>query len=680
LPQSISPSTSASVRSALNGLALFVAFFVVAVLCLSFAKAAGRVAAVWPANAVLFVALLRAPSGRVRQSLVIGWLANLAANLATGDALTRALILSLLNAVEVALSYLAVTRVIKDRVDLARPRHLLTFLGLGAILPPIVSSAIASGFLNITAGAPLNATFVTWWIADALGLVIFAPVLLILADSGRAAARDWASVQKSIALFLVLGAALCLVFLQTRLPLLYVIPPILVLLTFQLGLAGGAWGVLLTAAFSIIALMFGRGPATLVGPDLGLRVQTLQAFLAFMALTTLPLASILGVRRQFEDSIQASRVAAERSEARYRQLAEVVPDLIVRVTPGGIINYASPAATRYGYEPADLVGQPMLSFLHPDDVAGAASRATVNFALGGIDPSLRREQRVRTASGEWVWLEGNPAQIRGPDGQVLEVVNAFRDVTRRHQLEDDLHAAVLAAEHAAQVKADFLANMSHEIRTPLTAIVGFSKLLQHSGSLTGREALFASRIDRASQSLLTLVNDILDISKIDAGGLILANKPFDLAAVASESIDLVMLQATAKGLDLQLDLTAPRDSLSGDADRLRQVLVNILGNAVKFTESGSVSLKISIEEVGSVTFAVTDSGIGIDPSQMDHLFDRFTQADSSATREKGGTGLGLAISAALVAAMGGRLSARSKLGAGATFTFSLPRQVGTVAG
>jgi len=676
----IPPSSSSSGRSVLMGLALFAAFFVVAVLSLSFAKAAGRVAAVWPANAVLFVVLLRAPSGRVRQCLAIGWLASLAANLATGDAPTRALFLSLTNMVEVALSYWAVTKAIKDRVDLARPRHLLIFLGLGAILPPIVSGAIASGFLHVTASAPLAATFWTWWIADALGLVIFAPALLILADSGRTGPRDWASVRRSSALFLVLGAALCLVFLQTRMPLLYVIPPILVLLTFQLGLAGGAWGVLLTAAFSIIALMFGRGPASLVGPDLGFRVQTLQTFLAFMALTTLPLASVLGVRRQFEDSIQASRVAAEQSEARYRQLADVVPDLIVRVTPGGIIKYASPAAARYGYQPADLVEQSMVSFLHPDDVAAAASRATVNFASGGIDPSVRREQRVRTGSGEWVWLEGNPAQILGPDGQVLEVVNAFRDVTRRRQLEDDLHAAVLAAEYAAQVKTDFLANMSHEIRTPLTAIVGFSKLLQHSGALSGREALFASRIDRASQSLLTLVNDILDISKIDAGGLILANNPFDLTAVASESIDLVMIQATAKGLDLQLDLTAPSDSLSGDADRLRQVLVNILGNAVKFTESGNVSLKISIEEVGRVTFAVTDSGIGIDPSQMDHLFDRFTQADSSATREKGGTGLGLAISAALVAAMGGRLSARSTLGAGATFTFSLPCQVGNLAG
>ena len=393
--QSIPHSSSSSIRSVLVGLGLFAAFFVVAVLSLSFSKAAGRVAAVWPANAVLFVALLRAPSGRVRQGLVIGWLANFAANLATGDALTRALVLSLLNVVEVALSYWAVTKVLKEKVDLARPRHLLAFLSLGAILTPIVASAVATSFLHVTASAPVQATFLAWWAADALGLVIFAPPLLILADSladsRRAGARDWTSVRKSFALFLLLGAALCLVFLQTRLPLLYVMPPILVLLTFQLGLPGGAWGVLLTAAFSIVALMSGRGPATLVGPDLGLRVQTLQTFLAFMALTTLPLASVLGVRREFETSLQASRDAAEHSEARYRQLAEAVPDLVVRVTPGGIIRYASPAASRYGYDPADLVGQSMLSYLHPDDVAAAAARTQVNFAPGSIDPSVRRE-------------------------------------------------------------------------------------------------------------------------------------------------------------------------------------------------------------------------------------------------------------------------------------------------
>jgi signal transduction histidine kinase len=240
-------------------------------------------------------------------------------------------------------------------------------------------------------------------------------------------------------------------------------------------------------------------------------------------------------------------------------------------------------------------------------------------------------------------------------------------------MAEDLLASKLAAESAAQAQTDFLANMSHELRTPLTAIIGFSGLLAAKGKLGDMESMFVKRIGNASRSLLALINDVLDISKVEAGQIELESTPFSLRALAEDALQLLGEQAEAKGLELKVDIRSELpDRVLGDPVRLTQIITNLVSNAIKFTVAGSVTLRIARLPTGDIRFEVEDTGAGIPEERVDKLFARFAQADSSTTRLHGGTGLGLAICKGLVELMGGEMGVQSLVGAGSTFWFEMP--------
>jgi PAS domain S-box-containing protein len=248
------------------------------------------------------------------------------------------------------------------------------------------------------------------------------------------------------------------------------------------------------------------------------------------------------------------------------------------------------------------------------------------------------------------------------------------DITERAAVEREIVAARDRAEIGARSKSEFLANMSHELRTPLTAIIGFAGLLNTRGALAAQERHWVSRIEDASKALHSIVNDVLDFSKLEDGAVELESEPFSLRALVEDTAALLVGQAEKKDVELTVEVDpALRDQLAGDTGRLRQILLNLMSNAVKFTSKGRVSVTVAAEAspegVTRARFSVQDTGIGIPEAALGQLFERFVQADGSISRRFGGTGLGLAISRRLVELMGGEIGVESRLGEGSTFWF-----------
>ena len=391
--------------------------------------------------------------------------------------------------------------------------------------------------------------------------------------------------------------------------------------------------------------------------------------------------AVFGTAMDVTAQILASR-ALEDSERRYRLITESATDMISLTSCAtGRLSYLSPSLERVtGYSVDEMVGARMQDQVHPED--REAFMAAFGALLAGTrEPGQAIRFRARHKDGTWLWLESNPRLVRASDGTPTDIIDVTRDVTQQEALKAQLSDALAAAEQAAAVKGEFLANMSHEIRTPLTAVLGFSALLLERRDLDAVAQNQVGRIAAASRALLAVVNDVLDFSKLEAGEAIIRRRPASPERAAREVLEMFAPQAEAKGLDLRFDAAVglPK-SLLIDDDRLRQILINLVGNAVKFTASGRVSLSLSYDADAGLIAEVTDSGVGIAPEALAKLFQRFSQVDASSTRSKGGTGLGLAICRGLADAMGGSVSVISALGQGSTFRLTLPALRGADAG
>ncbi len=346
--------------------------------------------------------------------------------------------------------------------------------------------------------------------------------------------------------------------------------------------------------------------------------------------------------------------------------------VVVITDSKGDIEYVNPKFVEVtGYERSEVSGKTP-RILKSGEMAGE-----VYDALWATITSGEEWQGVfhnRKKSGDLYWAAASISPLKDSTGNITHFVGVQEDITPVKLFEQELKNAKEAAESANRAKSDFLASMSHEIRTPMNAIIGMAELLLE-GPLDEEQRRYVTTLRNAGDNLLSIINDILDISKIEAGYLELHESVLDIRELVDAVCDTMALRVREKGIALDCRIAPDVPArLTGDAGRLRQVLLNLVGNAVKFTEEGRVT--ITVEREGSddeetvLAFSVSDTGIGIPEDKIPHIFEKFTQADSSTTRRYGGTGLGLTISRRLVELMGGRIWVTSAVGSGSTFFFT----------
>ncbi len=367
------------------------------------------------------------------------------------------------------------------------------------------------------------------------------------------------------------------------------------------------------------------------------------------------------------------------TELRFSLALLSVQEGIIYMDVDGKITIANPAAlSLLGYTEAEFVGQPMHAHIHyayPNGREYPIERCPIHQVIHDAEPRRVEDEVFWRKDGQPVPVEYT-ATLLCQDGITLGTVVVFRDISDRKRVIESLQQAKEAAESAARMKSEFLANMSHEIRTPMNAIIGMSHLALRTET-NPHQQNYLRKIHASGQHLLGIINDILDLSKIEAGKLKIDHLPFHLSDVLSNASNLVIEKATAKGIELIFDVDpSVPDALVGDPQRLLQILLNYLSNAVKFTDQGEIYLRVSLQSEESdhtllLLFSVQDTGIGLTKEQMVQLFKNFSQVDQTATRRFGGTGLGLALTKKFAELMGGTVGAKSLPEQGSTFWFTV---------
>ena len=383
------------------------------------------------------------------------------------------------------------------------------------------------------------------------------------------------------------------------------------------------------------------------------------------------LAEALG-RRLAGEALRAAELQARQAEARLRDALQAIPEGLVFLDAEGRYVLWNQAYADIYHNSADLF-RPGVRLV--DTLRIGIARGGYPEAVGREEewlaervarlenPGQRHEQRL--ADGRWLMIEERKTSEGGTIG--LRV-----DITDMKLQAQALEEALRRAEAANQAKTEFLANLSHEIRTPLNGVLGMADILARTG-LDARQQDMAQVIIASGGALNQVLSDLLDFSQLESGRLEIVSEAFDIEAVIADSLSLYEENARARGLALVAGISpAARRRVIGDPNRLRQILSNLISNALKFTDQGRIALSVDIDEHGQARFAVSDTGRGFDPADAERLFARFEQADGSLTRQHGGLGLGLAICRQLAERMGGTISAASDPGAGAVFTLLLP--------
>jgi len=364
-----------------------------------------------------------------------------------------------------------------------------------------------------------------------------------------------------------------------------------------------------------------------------------------------------------------AELALKSSEEKYRILSENATDLIALINESFEIVYISPSVKNtLGAGSSIKKGEKLTQFVHPDDASNL--QQYLNHVMTNNNHGYL-EHRIQKEDQSYIWAESNGNKVEYHNTPLIQLVT--RDISSRKKMEETLYEAMCKAEESDKLKSAFLANISHEIRTPMNGIMGFANLLLAKNEFDDKNGEYLSLIIENSNRLMELVNDIIDISVIERGKLNLIKKPINIHHFLDELLSLSYPYANKKKLTITAEIPdIPSPIIEADKSRLKQVFYYLIQNAIKFTDKGTIKIGYKAQ-ADYIEFFISDTGIGIPPEQVNHIFDRFRQVENEYSKLKGGTGLGLAICKHIVELWGGNIKVDSKPEEGSTFMFTIPK-------
>jgi PAS domain S-box-containing protein len=552
------------------------------------------------------------------------------------------------------------------------------FIFFGALFATLIAAFVGS--LSFCAFANHWAVFdhmlLNWWFGDTLGVLIVAPIIINW-NQRKFSEWNFLKIAELAGFIIVLGFTSYLIFF-TVYNLIYLFIPVLLWSVFRFGKFETSLVVLSISGLAIWSIAHHHINNTLQQND---SILVIQSFIGVVAITFLVLSSVLNERRKMQSSLQESLI-------KYRTLLENLPQKIfVKNSELFFVSCNENFARELNIQSSEIKGKTDYDFF-PKELAEKYREEDAEFLVSG--KPLETEV-CENRDGQTCWTQVVKIPIKNENGSVNGVQGIFWDITDRKlaelELENyrkhlekmveertaELEIAKERAESADQLKSAFLATMSHELRTPLNSIIGFTGMLLQElpGPLNDEQKKQLRMTQKSGRHLLSLINDILDLSKIEAGQLKLSTDRFNISDVVKNVLDLSQPFAQSKNLVLTATIDSELTEIVSDQMRVQQVIINLVNNALKFTEIGSVQVNVS-KKNNHFVIKVIDTGIGIEAGQLKTLFKPFIQIDSGVTRKHEGTGLGLSISKKLVTMLGGSISVESEPEKGSTFTVELP--------
>ena len=660
-------------RAALVAL-LALVYFAAAKASLLAAIPPGYATAIWPPSGIALAALLL--WGNWLWPGV--WIGSFAANLTVGGSVLTAAIIATGSTLQAFAIATLVRRHLGVPRRFARVREVLSFVGLaagGAVIAPTVALLPLATIYPLRV-PDLASNWWTWWQGDACGMLIFAPLVLSWAEPGiRWSGRKVAEAAIFAALLMIAGE----IVFSASLGRTFVMVPFVIWAAFRFGQRE-----VTTTSAAICAMALWYTLQRESGPFAeASRNETLLLLLVFVStivVTGLMLCAVLrqleAARENLETRVRERTALLAESERRFRLMVDSVVDYaIFMLDPRGNIASWNPGAERIkGYSAAEIIGEHFSRFYPPEEIE--RGKPALEIETASREGRFEEEGWRLRKDGTPFWASVVLSAVRDEKGTLLGFVKVTRDLTEKKRVEAEMVRAKVEAERANESKSQFLANMSHELRTPLNSLLILAKLLVDNvgGNLNEKQVRFAQTIYASGMDLLGLINDLLDLAKIESGAVTALNiGPTPFEDVKLELERLFRQVALEKKLDFAIDIVPGLPpTIRTDATRLKQILKNLLANAFKFTSKGSVRLRIAARGHGAAAFSVIDSGIGVPPDKQRIIFEAFQQADGSTSRQYGGTGLGLSISRELARLLGGELELESTPGKGSTFTLVLP--------